>query len=45
MDDRPVADRTYLCSHGHNFVPPDVDVGMVWLIESSYPNRLNRLLH
>lgn len=44
-DDKSVADCTYLCWRVHNFVPPDVDVEMVWLIESSYPNRLNRLLH
>lgn len=45
VDGRSVGDRTHLCSHAHSFVPPDVDVEMVWLIESSYPNRLNRLLH
>lgn len=44
--DRSAADDgTYLYWRVHNFVPPDVDVEMVWLIESSYPNRLNRLLH
>lgn len=44
-NDKTVVDGTYWCWHAHNFEPPNVDVETGQLIESSYPIRLNRLLH
>lgn len=44
-NDKTAADGTYLCWYVHSFVPPNVDVEMDQLIESSYPVRLIRLLH
>lgn len=45
-DGKVVDDGTHLDYHvPHNFVPLNVDVEMGQLIVSSYPIRLNRLLH